>query len=116
MLCVTAVRLAVLQVALLVLAVPVAKATAPQPLSVVPSAVKATLPVGAEPVTVAVKATLVPAVDGLSELVSVVVEVTTTPVELSVTASMKVVLSFGSVPANMFFFNDPPATENGMLN
>src|SRR5208282_460184 len=72
MLWLPAARLAVLQVALFELALPVGRATAPQPLSVVPSAVKATVPVGALPVTVAVKVTLAPTVDGLSELASVV--------------------------------------------
>src|SRR5438093_5952934 len=74
MLCVPAVRPAVAQVAVFAFAPPVGSATAPQPLSVVPSAVKATLPVGALPVTVAVKITLAPTADGLPELVTVVVE------------------------------------------
>ena len=73
MLCVPALRLAVLQVAVFELAVPVGRATALQPLSVVPSAVKATLPVGALPVTVAVKVTLAPTADGLAELARLVV-------------------------------------------
>src|SRR5271169_1701975 len=73
MLWLPAARLAVLQVALFELALPVGRATAPQPLSVVPSAVKPTLPVGALPVTVAVKVTLPPTVDGLSELARLVV-------------------------------------------
>ena len=51
-------RLAVLQVTDLLLALPVGSATAPQPASVVPSAVKPTLPVGRCHVTVAVKVTL----------------------------------------------------------
>src|SRR6266704_3631213 len=54
MLCVLAARLAVLQLAVFELAVPLGSATAAQPLRVVLSAVKATLPVGALPVTVAV--------------------------------------------------------------
>ena len=62
-----------LQVAVFELAVPVGKATALQPLSVVPSAVKATLPVGALPVTVAVKVTFAPTADGLAELARPVV-------------------------------------------
>ena len=49
MLCVPAARLAVLQVAVFELALPLGSATAPQPVSVVPSAVKPTLPVGALP-------------------------------------------------------------------
>src|SRR5271167_2285367 len=73
MLWVAAVRLAVLQVALLLLALPVGRATVPQPLSVVPSALKATLPVGALPATVAVKVTLDPTDDGLAELATLVV-------------------------------------------
>ena len=42
-------RLEVLQVTDLLLALPVGRATAPQPASVVPSAVKPTLPVGPLP-------------------------------------------------------------------
>src|SRR6266478_1831175 len=74
MLWVPALRLPVPHVAILLLALPVGRATAPQPVSVVPSAVKATLPVGALPVTVAVKVTLAPTNDGLPELASVVVD------------------------------------------
>src|SRR5438552_13889452 len=73
MLCVPTTRLAVLQVAVLVLALPAGSATAPQPLSVMPSAVKPTLPGGALPVTVAVKVTLAPTSDGLAELARVVI-------------------------------------------
>ncbi len=69
MLCAPALRLLV-QVAVLVLALPVGSATAPQPVSVVPSAVKATFPVGALPFTVAVKVTLAPTNDGVPELAS----------------------------------------------
>src|ERR1700694_6062669 len=71
--CVPAARRAVLQVVLLLLAVPAGSAIAPQPVSVTLSAVKATLPVGALPVTVAVKVTFTPTFEGLEELVSVVV-------------------------------------------
>ena len=46
---------------------------AAQPVMEVPPSLKFTLPVGAVPVTVAVNVTLAPAVDGLSELASVVV-------------------------------------------
>src|SRR5690348_8414023 len=67
MLCVPALKALVLQVAVLLLAVPVGSATAPQPLTVVPSAVKPTLPLGALPVTVAVNVTLAPTSDGLAE-------------------------------------------------
>ena len=61
-----------LQVALLLLPLPVGSATAPQPAIVVPSAVKPTLPVGALPVTVAVKVTLAPTVEGVKEVASAV--------------------------------------------
>ena len=74
MLWMPALRLAVLHVAVFELAVPVGSATAPQPLSVVPSAVKATIPVGALPVTVALKVTLAPTSDGLAELASSVAD------------------------------------------
>src|ERR1700719_4139340 len=74
MLWVPALRLLVLHVAILLLAVPVGRATAPQPASAAPSAVKATLPVGALPITVAVKVTLAPRLDGLAEEVSAVVD------------------------------------------
>src|SRR5213593_2808027 len=73
MLCVPAARLAVLQVAVFALALPVGSATAAQPAIELPPSVKLTLPVGLKPVTEAVKVTLAPAVDGLSELASVVV-------------------------------------------
>src|SRR2546427_4407273 len=115
MLCVPAVRLALSQVAVLTFALPAGSATAPQPASVLPSAVKPTLPVGALPVTVAVKVTFAPTVDGLSELVSVVVVGVPVPV-VNVTLSMKVVLSLGSVPVNMSVCAPVVATENGMLN
>ena len=75
MLWLPAMRLAVLQVAVLLLALPAGSATAAQPLSVAPSAVKPTLPVGALPVTVAVKVTLAPSTEGLAELASPVVVV-----------------------------------------
>src|SRR5271169_5715164 len=115
MLWVPAARLAVLQVALLALALPAGSATAAQPLMVVPSALKATLPVGALPVTVAVKVTLPPTVDGLAELASVVV-VAVRPLEVSATASMKVVLSLGSVLVKVMVCAPLLATENAMLN
>src|SRR6266568_2246525 len=73
MLRVPAARLALLQVPVFELALPMGNATALQPVRVVPSAVKARLPLGALPVTVAVKVTLAPASDGLAELVSAVV-------------------------------------------
>ena len=57
-----------LQVAVFESAVPVGSATAPQPVSVAPSAVNATLPVGALPVTVAVNVTFPFMGDGLAEL------------------------------------------------
>src|SRR5271167_513435 len=114
MLWVPAPRVAVLQVALLLLALPAGSATAAQPLSVVPSAVKATLPVGALPATVAVKVTLAPTVDGLAELVSIAV-VATRLLAVSVTASMKVVLSPAAVPAKVRVCVPVVATENAML-
>src|SRR5208282_6464096 len=86
MLFVPAARLAELHVTLLLFALPVGSATAAQPLGVVPFAVKPTLPVGALPLTVAVKVTLAPSIDGLTELVSVVVVVASPP-RLTVTLS-----------------------------
>src|SRR5271170_5549901 len=112
MLWLPAMRLAVLQEALLLLALPLGRATVPQPLSVVPSALKATLPVGALPPTVAVKVTLAPTVDGLAELPSVVVEAVRLPA-VSVTASMKVVLSPVAVPAKVTVCVPVVAIENG---
>ena len=50
-----------------------ASATALQPEIEVPPSVKFIVPVGLVPATVAVKVTLAPAVDGLTELASVVV-------------------------------------------
>ena len=61
-------RLDVLQVTVFELAVPVGRATALQPVSVAPSAVKATVPVGALPVTVAANVTFEFKADGLAEL------------------------------------------------
>src|SRR5258706_2897267 len=113
MLCVPTARFAVLQVAVFAFALPVGNATALQPFSVVPSAVKVTPPVGALPFTVAVKVTLAPTNDGLPELASVVVEATLAVV--SVTASMKVVLSVGSVPVKGMVCSPVLDTENGML-
>src|ERR1700694_3725882 len=112
--CVPAARLAVLQVVLLLLAVPAGSAIAPQPVSVTLSAVKATLPVGALPVTVAAKVTLAPIRDGLAELPNVVV-VATRLLEPSVTLLMKVVLSLGSVPVRVSVCAPVLATENAML-
>jgi hypothetical protein len=73
MLWLPAARLLVLQLAVLVLALPLGSATAAQPLKAEPSALKATLPVGALPLTLAVNVTLAPAVAGLAELARVVV-------------------------------------------
>ena len=107
-------RVLVVQLAMRVLPEPLS-ATAEQPLSELAPSRKFTLPVGALPVTVAVKVTLAPAAEGLSELVSVVVvAVVLDPV--SVTASMKVVLSLGSVPMKAMVCVPLLATENGMLN
>ena len=71
MLCVAAVRLLVVQAAVLLLPLPVS-ATALQPLIELAPSLKLTLPVGAEPVTVAVNVTFAPNVDGLSELATAV--------------------------------------------
>jgi hypothetical protein len=73
MLCVLALNVDVLQVAVRVLPAPVS-ATAPQPGSVVPPSVKLTAPDGALPVTDAVKVTLVPTTAGFAELETVVPE------------------------------------------
>src|SRR5215472_14990684 len=72
MLCEPAVSAAVEHEAVRVFPLP-ASATAEQPASDVPPSAKFTLPVGLVPVTVAVKVTLDPALDGLTELTSVVV-------------------------------------------
>ena len=112
-LCEPTLRLLVLHVAVLAFAVPPLNATVEQPLSVVPSAVNPTLPVGALPVTVAVNVTLAPSTDGVPEVASVVVELVLPP--LSVTLSMKVVLSLGSVPVKAMVCAPVPATENGTL-
>ena len=73
MLCVATDRLEVEHVAVRVLPLPAAKATAEQPVIDTPPSVKLTVPVGAVAVTVAVNVTLAPDVDGFSELASVVV-------------------------------------------
>ena len=73
MLCVPALMLLVLHVAILEFAAPAGSATAPQPVMVLPPSLKATVPVGAVPVTDAVKVTLAPTVEGFNELESVVV-------------------------------------------
>ena len=72
MLCTPAVSAALLHAAVRVFPVPV-RATAPQPLTIVPPSVNFTVPVGALPITVAVKATLLPTIAGFDELTSVVV-------------------------------------------
>jgi hypothetical protein len=77
MLCVPAAKLLVLHVAFFVFTAPAGKATAPQPLIVVPPSVKLTLPVGAIPLTVVVNVTLVPADEGFELLDSIVVLVVT---------------------------------------
>ena len=79
-------RLALLQVAVLLFAAPAGSATAPQPAIVPPLSVNATVPVGAVPVTVAVKVTLVPTTDGLAELASAV------PLVAGLTTCARVVL------------------------
>ena len=65
-------RLAVAQVAVRTLPLPV-RATPLQPTMDIPPSVKLTLPVGAAPVTDAVNVTLAPNADGLGELASAVV-------------------------------------------
>src|SRR5450631_830156 len=80
MLCVPALRLLVLHVAILELAAPAGKAIALQPVIVLPPSVKATVPVGAAPVTVAVKLSLAPTIDGFGALDSVVVVVVLPPI------------------------------------
>ncbi len=86
MLCVPPLKALVVQAAVRLLPLP-AKATAEQPLIVLPPSVKATDPVGAVPLTVAVKVTFAPTVDGLSELASVVVLAAAPPtVTLTVSA------------------------------
>ena len=75
MLCVVALNVDVLQVAVRVLPAPVS-ATALQVPMVAPASVNATVPVGAVPVTVAVNVTLAPALAGLAELARPVVEAT----------------------------------------
>ena len=87
MLCVPALRLLVLHVVILLLAVPVGRATAVQPARVLPSAVKVTLPVGALPLTVAVNVTFAPRTDGLPEPVRPVVLAACPPPMLTVTLS-----------------------------
>ncbi len=67
MLCVAALKALVLQVAVLLLPLPVS-AIALQPLMELAPSLKLTLPVGLLPATVAVNVTLVPTVDGFFEL------------------------------------------------
>src|SRR5438270_268896 len=68
MLCVPTLRLLVAQVAVRMLPEPVSPTVAQPAIEAAPS-LKFTVPVGAVPLTVAVKVTLVPAVEGVSELV-----------------------------------------------
>ena len=77
MLWVPAASAAVAQVAVRTLPLP-ASATAAQPASDVAPSLKFMVPVGAVPVTVAVNVTLVPATDGVSDVVTVV-DVATAP-------------------------------------
>src|SRR5262245_55471438 len=74
-------------------------ATDPQPGIVLPPLVNVTTPVGFDPVTVAVKVTLLFIRDGFLELTRLVDAGAALP-GVSATASMKVVLSLASVPAN----------------
>src|SRR5437867_2134019 len=85
MLCVATLRLLVAQVAVRILPVP-ASATAAQPAIDVAPSLKLTVPVGLAPVTVAVKVTFAPTVDGLVELLSVVV-VAVPPAVVTLTVS-----------------------------
>ena len=72
MLCVPALKALVVQLAIGALPLPT-KATALQPVIVVPPSLNATLPVGAVPLTVAVKVTLAATAEGFDELARVVV-------------------------------------------
>jgi hypothetical protein len=71
-LCVATVSVLIVHAAVLLLPLP-ASATALQPVTEPPSAVKATEPVGPTPLTVAVNVTLTPPVDGFKELATPVV-------------------------------------------
>ena len=114
MLCVPDERLAVLQIAVLLLPLPV-RPTATQPEMDVPPSLKLTVPFGLLPDTVAVKVTVLPSVAGFGELASAV-DVLAKVVVARVTASMKVDLSpLASVPANMIVCEPAFATENDML-
>ncbi|HTT31482.1 MAG TPA: hypothetical protein VMG37_23905, partial [Solirubrobacteraceae bacterium] len=80
------VKLLVVQAAVRVLPLPV-RETAPQLTSELLPSLKLTVPVGPVPLTVAVKVTVAPAVEGLTELASVVVVAEAPPlVTLTVTA------------------------------
>jgi len=91
-----------------------ASATDPQPVIVLPPIVNATVPVGFDPVTVAVRVTLLFIRAGLLELPRVVVVGGVLP-GVSVTASMKVVLSAATVPANPIVCVPLAATEKTTL-
>src|SRR5207248_4143516 len=79
MLCVPATSVLVVHAAVRLLPLP-ANATAEQAAIDVAPSLKLTVPVGLVPVAVAVKETLVPTVDGLEELMSVVVVAAPPPV------------------------------------
>src|ERR1700730_3822032 len=93
MLWVPALRLLLLQGAILLLAVPAGRGAAPQLVSVLPSAGKATLPVWALPVHVAVKVMLAPTLEGLAEEVSAVADDTLLAVHASTSVMRDQVLS-----------------------
>jgi hypothetical protein len=85
MLCVPAASVLLVHAAVRLLPLP-ANTTAEQPPIDVAPSLKLTVPVGLAPVTVAVKVTFVPAVDGLEELMSVVV-VAVPPAVVTLTVS-----------------------------
>ena len=89
-----ALRLLVLQVAVLELAEPAGRATAEQPVIDDAPSLKLTDPVGLAPVTVAVKVTFAPTSDGLVELASEV------PLEAVLTTCARVVLVEPLLPAS----------------
>src|SRR5215472_10528800 len=114
MLCEPTARVLVAHCAVRTLPLPVT-ATAEQPAIEFAPSSKFTVPVGDVAVIVAVKVTFAPAVEGLSELASVVV-LAVALLLVSESASMKVVLSVESVPAKRIVCVPVEATEKTMLN
>ena len=106
MLWLPAVRLPVLQLA--VLGLPAASATAPQLAIGLPSAVKPTLPDAALPATLAMKVTVVPAGAGLPELDSVVVVAVAIATEAAATAAPA-----STMPAPQSAVLQPPEASVG---